>query len=166
MNSRQPTAQPLHAQRLLVIAAQVFLEGHVLEPDRALAQGMLLIGLPEEARIVEAGTQHAFMSVANDALRIAIGVQHGEKMRQQLAARIFDGKIFLMIAHDRDQNFLGQFQKFGIEAAQNHRRPLGEVDDCIEQSLVFAPARAGDRFEWRRRGPCESASRARRGRGP
>src|SRR5947209_8853391 len=64
-------------------------------------------------------------------------------MRKQLALRIFDRKILLMIAHHRYQNFFGKLKKFRIKAAENCRRPFGEVDNDIQQSLIFAPTRAG-----------------------
>ena len=143
-SSRNPAAQPLHPQRLVVVAAQVFLEGHVLEPRDPLAQRMLLVGLPEEAGVVEAGPQHALVAVANEAVGIAVGVQHSQKVRRELALGVFDRKILLVVAHDRDQNFFRQLQKFGIEAAQDRRRPLGQIDHGVEQRLVFAPARAGN----------------------
>ena len=138
-------AQLLHAPGLVVVAAQVFLEGHRLQHLHALAQRDLLIGLPEEARVVEAGAQHALIAMTNEAVGIAVGVEHGEEMRQQLAVGIFQRKVFLVVAHHGDQNFIGKREKFGIEAAQNDRRKLRQVDDRVEQRLVFAPARAGDR---------------------
>ncbi len=77
-------------------------------------------------------------------LGIAVGVQHGQKVRREAAPGILDRKILLVVAHDRDQNFLGQLQKFRIERTQDRRRPFGQVDHGVEQRLVFAPARAGN----------------------
>ena len=113
------TAQLLHATGLVVVAAEVLLEGHRLQHRHAIAQRDLLIGLPEKARIVEAGAQHALVAVANEAVGIAVGVEHGEEMRQQLAVGIFQREVFLVIAHDGDKNFVGEREEFGIEAAQN-----------------------------------------------
>ena len=62
-------------------------------------------------------------------------------MRRQLAVRIFDGEVFLVIAHHRDQHFFGKREKFAIEVTQNDRRKFGEVDNGIQQFFVFAPAR-------------------------
>ena len=105
---------------------------------------MLLIGPPEEPSIVEAGAQHAFVAVTNQALRIAVRIQHGEKIRQQFAFRVLDCEIFLMISHYRHQHLFRKVQKFAIKAAKNSRRPLGEIHDCIQQRCVFAPSRAGN----------------------
>ncbi len=137
-------AQPLHAQRLVEVAAQIFLEGHRLQHLHAIAQRNLLVGFPEEAGVVEAGAQHALVAVADEPVGIAVGVQHGEEVRQQLAARIFQREIFLVIAHYGHQHFIGKREKFGIEVAQDDRRKFREVDDRVEQRLVFAPARAGN----------------------
>ena len=145
MISQSQLATRCTRSSLFVIAAQVFLEGDVLQPLQPLAQRMFLVGLPEEARIVEARPQHAFMAVPNDALRDRRPCSAlPENAASSLPLRIFDRKIFLMIAHHRDQNFFGQLQKFRIEVAQNHRRPFGQIDDGIEQDFVFAPARAGN----------------------
>ena len=133
--------------RLVEVAAKVFLEGDRLQHLDAVAQRDLLIGVPEEARVVEAGAQHALVAVADQAVGIAVGVQHGEEVRQQLAVGVFEREVLLVIAHHRDQHFVGQREKFGIEAAQNDGREFGQVDDGVEQRLVFAPARAGNRCE-------------------
>ena len=98
----QPTAQTLHPQRFLVVAAQVLLKGDVLQPLHPLAQRMLLIGLPEKAGIVETGAEHPLVSMANDAFRVRVSVEHGQEMRQQFAGHVFGGKVFLMVPHDCD----------------------------------------------------------------
>ncbi len=49
-----------------------------------------------------------------------------------------------MVAHDRDQHFFGKREKFRIEAAENHRRPLGQVNYAVEQRRILAPAGSGN----------------------
>ena len=139
---RDEAAEFLHAHRLVEVAAQVFLESHGLQHVNAIAQRDFLIGVPEEAGIVEAGAQHAFVAVANQAVRISISVEHREKVRRQLSVGVFEREVLLVIAHDGDQNFGGQREKFGIEVAENYRGEFRKVDDGVEQRLVFAPARA------------------------
>ena len=78
------------------------------------------------------------------ALLIGPGIEHGEEVRGQLAAGVFYGEIFLVVAHHRDQNFFRQFQIFGLEAAENDGGPLRKVHNRFHQRLVFAPARAGN----------------------
>src|SRR5207237_2503981 len=98
----------------------IFWKCDMLQPLYAFTQRMFLIGLPEKARVVEAGPQHTLMSVADDALRIAVRIQHREKMGEQFAMGILDREIFLIVTHDRDQYFLRQFQKFPVEAPQHN----------------------------------------------
>ena len=136
--------QPLYSHRFFVIAAQVFLEGHCLQQINALIERGLLVGLPEKSRIVEARPQHPLVAMPDQSLGIAVGIQHRQEMRQQLAAGIFHRKIFLMVAHHRDQHFFRQGQKFLVEISQNDRRPLRQIDHGIQQSLVFAPPCAGN----------------------
>ena len=64
---RQPTGHVLHAQRLVVVAAEIFLERDIAQQLDALAEGLLLVRLPEKAGIVEAGAQNAFVAVADQA---------------------------------------------------------------------------------------------------
>src|SRR4029077_18703310 len=101
-----------------VVSAQILLKGDMLQPLYPLAQRMFLVGLPEKTRVVEAGSQHALMPMPDDALGIAVSIQHREKMGKQFAISIFNREIFLMVTHDRDQYFLRQFQKFPVKAAQ------------------------------------------------
>jgi len=57
------TGQVLHAHRLVVIAAEIFLERNAAQQIDALAEGLLLVRLPEKAGIVETGAQNAFVAV-------------------------------------------------------------------------------------------------------
>src|ERR1019366_1459025 len=54
------------------------------------------------------------------------------------------GEILLVIAHYRDQNFIGQREELRIEAAEHYGWKLGEIHHRVEQRLVFPPARARD----------------------
>ncbi len=56
--------------------------------------------------------------------------------------RVFHGEVFLVVAHDRDQHLLRQAEETLVEAPEHHRRPLGKVRDCVDELLVFTPARA------------------------
>src|SRR5207245_324568 len=107
--------------------------------------GLLLIGLPEETRIIEPRAENPFIAMSDCALAIGIGIQHSQEMRRQLPARVLNRKIFLMITHDRDQHFFRQLQKLRIKIPQDYRGKFGEIDDGVEQGLVFAPARTRNR---------------------
>ena len=81
--------------------------------------------------------------MADQPIGIAVGVEHRQKVRRQLAGGVFDREIFLMVAHHRDQHFFRQREILLIEAAEDGRGPLRQVDDGLQQLRVFAPARAG-----------------------
>ena len=81
----------------------------------------------------------------DQSLRIAIRIEHGQKVGQQLAAGVLDREIFLVIAHHSDQYFFGQCQELEVKGTQDGGRKLCEIDDGVEQGLVFAPASAGNR---------------------
>src|SRR5580704_6562731 len=61
-------------------------------------------------------------------------------MRRQRMMPIFDRKVFLVVPHYGDQNFLRQGQIFGLEIAEQHGWPLGEVGHLLHQGLVFSPS--------------------------
>jgi hypothetical protein len=65
-------------------------------------------------------------------------------VRGQLAVRIFDREILLVVAHDGHQDFFGKLEVGGLEVAEEHVRPLRQVGDGVDQRMVFAPACVGD----------------------
>ena len=79
----EEAAEVLGAGGLVVVAAQLLLEGDRLEHGHAILEGELLIGVPEEARVVEAGAQDALIAVADDGFAFGVGdgVEHGEEVR-------------------------------------------------------------------------------------
>ena len=140
----QPAGHALHAHRLVIVAAKIFLEGDVTQQMNALAKGLFLVRLPEEAGIVEARAQNAFVAVPDQSFGVASRVEHGQKMGQQFPVGIVDGEIFLVVAHHRDQDLFRQIEKFRIEAAEDDRGKFREIDDRRDQRLVLAPAGSGD----------------------
>src|ERR1700686_909357 len=139
----------LHSQSFLVITPKILLKSDVAQQIDALAQGLLLIGLPKKTGIVEASAQDALIAVANQTICVGIRVEDGEKMGQQLSVRLFVGEIFLVVAHHRDQDLFWKIEELRIEAPEDHRRKFGEVDDSRDERLVFAPARARNRARGR-----------------
>ena len=97
-----------------------------------LTQRAFLVSLPEEAGVIEAGTQHALVSVTNNVFRIAVRVENCKEMRCQLASGILDGKILLVVTHYRNQDFFGKFQVFPFKISQDDGWELGQVDDCVQ----------------------------------
>jgi hypothetical protein len=96
-----------HTLGLGQIAAELGLEGHVGEIGLAIGERLFLIGLPEEARVVEAGTQDALVATADEALGVAGDIHYGDELRGQFSFRVLDGEIPLVVPHHRNENFFG-----------------------------------------------------------
>ncbi len=63
------------------------------------------------------------MPCAHETLRVAIQIDHRQKMRRQMPVAPPHRKIFLVIAHHGNQNLLRQLQIRGIEARL--KSPIG-----------------------------------------
>ena len=61
-------------------------------------------------------------------------------MRRERMILIFDRKVLLVVPHYGDQNFFRQSQILGLEVAEQHGWPLGEVGHLLHQGLVFSPS--------------------------
>ena len=79
---------------------------------------MFLVGVPEETSIVEAGAQHTFIAMADGPIGVSICIQDGKKVGRQLALRVLDGEILLVVTHYRNQHFFRQRKIFPIKAAK------------------------------------------------
>jgi len=132
----------LSARGLGKVAAELLLEGDRLEHGHAIFQRELLIGVPEETGIVEAGAQNTLIAVAHDGFAFGVcdGVKHGEKVRREFAVSIFNGEILLVVAHDGDEDFLGESKELAVKVSEDDGGSFGEIDDGVEQFLIFAPA--------------------------
>ncbi len=111
-------AEVLGAGGLVIVAAEFLLEGDRLEHGHAILEGELLIGVPEEARVVEAGAQDALIAVAHDGFAFGVGdgVEHGEEVGRELAVGVFHREVLLVIAHDGDEDFFGQGEELGCRS--------------------------------------------------
>ncbi len=58
------------------------------------------------------------------------------KYGQQLAVRVLDGEIALLVAHDRDQDFAGQLQELVLEATEQRGRRFDQIGHFVEQPGV------------------------------
>ena len=75
---------------------------------------------------------------------VGLGIQNAEEIRRQFTGWVLKGEVFLMIAHHRDQHFLGQAEVFLFKASQKDTRPLRQVRHRVDQRRVFPPAEFGD----------------------
>src|SRR5690348_11420424 len=75
----------------------------------------MLVLVPEEARIVKARAEDAFVAAFDQTIPVGIDVHYSHKPVSQLASSINYRKVLLMVAHDRDQNFFRQVEIGKVE---------------------------------------------------
>ena len=131
-----------HAFGLGEVAAEFGLEGDVGEIRLAIGECFLLVGIPEEARVVEAGAQDALVAAAHEAFGVASDVHDGDERGGQFAIGVLHREVLLVVPHHGDQHFFGQFEELGVEAAVDGVGALGEVDQGFEQRVVGLDADA------------------------
>ena len=102
---------------LLEIRTELGLERDVRQIFDAVRELLLLIDVPEEARVVEARLEHSLIAVLDQALGIAAVFITATKCGASLPGAAFDREIFLVMPHHRGQHFGGQFQIGRIEIA-------------------------------------------------
>ena len=98
------------ALRLVVVRTKLCLKRHVLQVFETVAQRPFEIVVPEEPSVIEASPQNAFVTRADEAVRVAIDVHDGDESRLQSAFAVADGEVALMMAHHCRQDFLRQLQ--------------------------------------------------------
>ena len=123
-------AQSLHAivQRaeLVVIddAAQA------LDTRRERLPAVLVV---EEFRVRKSRAQHALVAVDDRRSILAGDVAHEQEAGDELAVRIGEREILLVLLHRQDQALLRDGEKRGIERPFVHGGPFDERGDFVEQ---------------------------------
>jgi hypothetical protein len=120
----------------------------------AARERLLLIGLPEEAGVVEARAQHPLVAALHEAFGVGGDIHDRDETRRELAMSVFHREIFLMVAHHRDQHLFGQRQELRVETAADGGGIFGDVDQRFEQRRVrFHRRRRPVRAEFSRAAP-------------
>ena len=68
------------------IGAELGLKGDLCKILDAIGERLLLIDVPEEAGVVEAGAQDSFVAVPDQAFGIAVGIHDRDEMRREQVA--------------------------------------------------------------------------------
>ena len=92
--------------------------------------------MPEETGIFQAGTQHAFPAVLDQAHVLGGDVEHGQEVRHQGAVGGFDAKALLMAFHAGEQHFAGHFQVGRIEVGQQGHGMFGQALHFVQQAVT------------------------------
>jgi hypothetical protein len=71
-----------------------------------------------------------------------VAVAHGDKVRQELTARILNGEIALVLAHDRNQHITRQFKEALVKGAAKDGWLLNQVGDFFKQRGIVVDSAA------------------------
>lgn len=126
-------------------AAELLLEGDLGQTLTELVEGDLQILLVEELGVVRAGAHDALIAVdhALGILGLAVGDDH--KLTRQLALAVIDREVALIGEHRLADDLVRDLEELLIEGADEHRRPLAEVDDLLKDLLRRIDVAAGAR---------------------
>ena len=76
------------------------------------------------------------MTLADFVSAIRVDIDDREEERKELPFLIHQRKVFLVLAHHRDQNLLRQIKELRIEGSANHGRTLVQVYNGLEQLFI------------------------------
>ncbi len=132
-----------HAHALVPQAAEGLLVGDVFQRVLIALERRLQIFIPEKLRVGEARTDHALIAFADFLRLLAVEVGDADEVLGELAVRIEHRHEFLVGLHGRDQRFRRYAEEVAIERAGDGDRPLGEVGDLVEQTIIEPRRAAG-----------------------
>ena len=133
--------EQLHAFGALELGAQLVVVDDFAKERHARFEAGLAVLRVKEPRVFEARTHHALVA-ADNVLRVGhVHVRHDQEFRQQLAGRVEQREVFLVLPHREDQALLRNLEELGVERADVHGRVLDQGRDFIEQVGIVAEAR-------------------------
>ncbi|MND87538.1 hypothetical protein D3C80_795390 [compost metagenome] len=119
--------------------AELGVEGHALQLVVPGVEADLLVFVPEEAGVVQAGRQDA--AVAGGQSLAAVGrldVGDDEEVGgETVLGRVAHGEILLVHLHRQADHFGRQRQELRVHVAQDRRRPFGQTGDLVQQAVVI-----------------------------
>ena len=124
-------------------ATELLLEGNLGQTLAELVEGDLQVLLVEELGIVQTGTHNALVAVdhALGVLGLAVGDDH--ELTRELALAVIDREVALVGEHGLADNLVRDLEELLIEGTDEHRRPLAEVNDLLEDLLGRIDMAAG-----------------------
>ena len=124
-------------------ATELLLEGNLGQTLAELVEGDLQVLLVEELGIVQTGTHNALVAVdhALGVLGLAVGDDH--ELTRELALAVIDREVALVGEHGLADNLVRDLEELLFEGTDEHRRPLAEVNDLLEDLLGRIDMAAG-----------------------
>ncbi len=127
------TGQGRDALGLVEHRTELGLEHHVGQALVETFELLLLVLLEEELGVGQARA-HDLLVTGDDLCRVlGLDVGHGDEARQQLAVRIEQAEILLVVLHGADQRFLRHLEEAFLEGADQRHRPFHQRSDFIQQ---------------------------------
>ena len=126
-------------------AAELLLEGDLGQTLTELVEGDLQILLVEELGVVQAGAHDALVTIDHALGVLGLAVRDDHELTRQLALTVIDREVALVGEHGLANDLVRNLEELFIEGADEHRRPLAEVDDLLEDLLgrINVAARTG-----------------------
>ena len=125
-----------NALGFLEVRADAGVEGDVFKVVDALGEGFLLVDFPEEAGVVEAGFEDAFIALADEALAVGLHVHDGDEVGGHGAVGALEGEVALVVAHDGGQDFSREAEELFVEGAEDGGGEFGEEGEVVQEGLV------------------------------
>mmetsp|Transcript_3181 Transcript_3181/g.13008 ORF Transcript_3181/g.13008 Transcript_3181/m.13008 type:complete len:598 (-) Transcript_3181:1827-3620(-) len=142
--------QLLYALRLLEHGTELSLEGDPREIGLEVHELPAGVSLVEELGILVPGLEHRLVTRADD-VGVDGSVGDGDEMREEVArGSVLHGEVPLVLAHDHDQNLLGKLEERRVEAADDGRGRLDQVNNLVDQTAGLAGGGRDDAVHARR----------------
>src|SRR6185436_20360697 len=113
------------------------MEGDAAQFLDPLFESRFSVFIEEKLGIGQSGGEYALISSLNQRHVFYLIVRHGHKMRSQLSGLpVPHGEESLVLLHRRHQNVRRHCEVFGLEIAEQRKRPFGGKYRLVEQSFV------------------------------
>ncbi len=76
----------------------------------------------------------------DESFGILAVVDDCEKMRREFPSLFLDRKVLLVVAHHRDQDFIGEFEEAFIKAAEDYGWKFIQIGHLFEQRFILVNA--------------------------
>ena len=125
-----------------LLAAQLVVEGHVLQPVGPGGQALVLrhaqVVLPEELRIRQAGGQHLLVARKDGGAVVRrLDVGDGDELLDPAGGGVLHGKELLVFLHGGLQHLRRQPEEGVGDVAHQHDWPFHEARDLRQKALVL-----------------------------
>ena len=113
----QPARDVANTFDFVGVAAEAGLVGDLGELGQIVGEPTFLIGRPEKLGVGEARAKNAFVAGGDEAFGVFGEIDDSQELGRQFPILVFEREVLLMVAHDRDEDFVRQSEELFVEAA-------------------------------------------------